>query len=339
VGRKNQPGGCKCCGGSTTYCGPPCRLNACGDVHFVRKDPCVCNSALYPPQSFGTLTDDNGTYPIVFNYTYGSYACGSDPDYTPDCVNLGMDAYTYLRSPYNVCQIEPDAPGVPYFLQVGCGANGKLRIDLHGSEFNCPFDDKGYYGTNVSNRATAPLSIAYSDSEVCTSDSVTGTFSSFDFVSPYWKSQLVNLPITSATVTFNIAKHDTSVYQCCNPCDIPKRNLTVSWANSVFGNGSAPLVYHEPTQYVGARWVSECANQLIYEFYCAFPDLRLEVSYFISGSCPGGRKSSCTSDGLGGRFLQVDSYSCDPFHLAYTVTRGLCPVLASSGYTSFTVTE
>lgn len=120
----------------------------------------------------------------------------------------------------------------------------------------------------------------------------------------------------------------------CSPCNIPKKNLTLSWANPLIGDGSTPLVFVPPGQ-----WNSACTNQLLFSLACPGSSVSLSVTYFLSGSCPTGQSQTCVSPGYDPFTLSLDSSTCSPFFLHYTVTGAGCPVLWSSGYTSFSITE
>jgi hypothetical protein len=120
----------------------------------------------------------------------------------------------------------------------------------------------------------------------------------------------------------------------CSPCNIPKRNLTLSWTNSQLGNGSAALVFTPPGQ-----WNSGCTNHLLFSLSCPGSLIQFTVTYFLSGSCPTGQSQSCNSPGHEPFALFLASYNCAPFFLQYTVTGASCPVLGSNGYSSFTITE
>jgi hypothetical protein len=120
----------------------------------------------------------------------------------------------------------------------------------------------------------------------------------------------------------------------CSPCPIPRRSLTVSWTNYVIGSGSAPLVYTPPGQ-----WNSGCINQLLFSLSCPGSLIQFSVTYFLSGSCPGGQQQSCSSSSFEPLQLILASYSCSPLYLRYTLTATSCPELASDAYTAFTITE
>jgi hypothetical protein len=120
----------------------------------------------------------------------------------------------------------------------------------------------------------------------------------------------------------------------CSPCPIPRRNLTLSWSNALSGPGSTPLVFTPP-----GLWNSACTNQLLYSLTCFGSLIQFAVSYFLSGTCPTGQSQSCTSPGSNPFALSLDSYTCSPFFLHYTVTGAGCPVLWSNGYSSFAITD
>ena len=120
----------------------------------------------------------------------------------------------------------------------------------------------------------------------------------------------------------------------CWPCSIPRKTLTVSWTNSMLGNGSAPLVYRPP-----GLWSTGCINQVIFALDCLGGVTQFAVSFFVSGSCPGGQSQSCQSPGYEPFGLTLVDYTCEPFMLHYQIVGAECPLLSGSGYTSFVVTE
>jgi hypothetical protein len=120
----------------------------------------------------------------------------------------------------------------------------------------------------------------------------------------------------------------------CMPCNIPKKNLTLSWSNVMIGDGATPLVFVAPGQ-----WNSACTNELLFSLTCPGSSLTLSVTYFLSGYCPTGQSQSCLSPGYDPFTLSLESSSCSPFYLHYTVTGAGCPVLWSNGYASFSITE
>lgn len=121
----------------------------------------------------------------------------------------------------------------------------------------------------------------------------------------------------------------------CTPCSIPKKTLTVSWTNTMLGNGSAPLVYRPPN-----LWSAACVNQLVIAMDCLAGIIQFVVTYFVSGSCPSGQFQSCQSPGFDPFGLTlVEDYTCDPFHLHYHITGAECPLLSGSGYTDFYIDE
>lgn len=120
----------------------------------------------------------------------------------------------------------------------------------------------------------------------------------------------------------------------CSPCPIPSRDLTVSWIGGPDDGGSTPLVYRAPNQ-----WSSACANQLLYSLSCPGGSVQFTATYFLSGGCPGGQAYSCSSRGDAPPALLLDSYSCRPFFLRYTVSESGCPALAENGITAFAISE
>jgi hypothetical protein len=120
----------------------------------------------------------------------------------------------------------------------------------------------------------------------------------------------------------------------CSPCNIPRKNLTLSWANILIGDGSTPLVFSAP-----GNWSSACTNQLLFALACTGSQVALSVTYFLSGLCPTGQPQACVSTGSNPLSLILDTSTCSPFFLHFTVTSSSCPALWGNGYTSFSITE
>ena len=77
----------------------------------------------------------------------------------------------------------------------------------------------------------------------------------------------------------------------CSPCNIPQFNLTLSYTNVLYGNGTATLVYGFPP----SRWISRCSNGLTYELLCTSGTIELRVIYYTAGSCPTGTAQYCSN--------------------------------------------
>jgi hypothetical protein len=120
----------------------------------------------------------------------------------------------------------------------------------------------------------------------------------------------------------------------CAPCAIPRKNLTLSWTNNLFGSGSGTLVFTPP-----GEWSSACINQLLFQLSCPGSMVQLSVTYFLSGVCPSGQSQSCTSTGYAPFSITLASFSCSPFLMRFTVQSADCPALWGNGYSSFTITE
>jgi len=120
----------------------------------------------------------------------------------------------------------------------------------------------------------------------------------------------------------------------CWPCQIPRKTLTVSWTNSQLGNSSAPLVYRPP-----GLWSTGCVNQIIMALDCLGGIIQFAVTFFVSGSCPGGQSQSCQSPGYEPFGLTLADSTCSPFHLHYQIVGAECPLLSGSGYTDFFVDQ
>ena len=122
----------------------------------------------------------------------------------------------------------------------------------------------------------------------------------------------------------------------CGPCQIPRKNLTLSWTNLILGNGSTPLIYSgSPT----TQWTSVCTNQLLYELVCTQNQVEFRVYYFLSGSCPSGQSQYCSTLRSNPNSLTQTNLICSPFLLTCTLTSASCPNISTYGYTGFTVSQ
>jgi len=123
----------------------------------------------------------------------------------------------------------------------------------------------------------------------------------------------------------------------CGACQIPAKNLTVSWTNPILGNGSETLVYSGvgPT----ATWASNCSNQLVYSLQCTDGQVEFRATFFVSGPCPTGSSQYCSNLRASPFGLTQTGLTCgDDFLL--TMTCGVaCPVLQTNGFESFTVSH
>jgi hypothetical protein len=126
--------------------------------------------------------------------------------------------------------------------------------------------------------------------------------------------------------------------QPCQPCEIPRQDLTVSWVNPIFGNGQARLVFNAS----GPSWSTGCSgvgNDNIFTLACLSGQIEFRVVYFLAGVCPTGQSAFC-SNLLPPNFqLVFASHVCDPLSLVFTVGEFGCPGAWALGYQSFTVTS
>jgi hypothetical protein len=109
--------------------------------------------------------------------------------------------------------------------------------------------------------------------------------------------------------------------------------LTVSWFNSIIGDGSTTLHFANPS-----TWISSCANQLLYQLICNAGQIEFSTIYFITGSCPTGQQNFCSTRGANPLKLAQTGLTCgDAFMLTCDVTGAGCPVLFGNGYSGFAV--
>ena len=120
----------------------------------------------------------------------------------------------------------------------------------------------------------------------------------------------------------------------CSPCNIPTQNLTLSWVNTVSGNGSTTLAYAGTP----ASWTSGCSHGLLYNLVCTTGQVELRVIYFSTGSCPAGTQQYCSNLRVTPFGLTLSSYTCSPFSMTFLSNSSGCPAITNSGYTKFTIT-
>ena len=134
------------------------------------------------------------------------------------------------------------------------------------------------------------------------------------------------------TYNFDVCSGATT---SCNPCNIPNEDLTISWTNSIAGNGSATLVYSCP-----GSWGVQCVDEnLTFALFCEEgTGIVLRASFYISGTCPTGGTEYCSNDNAIPLNLVLSASECSPFSLTFSVLDTNCPVLYSVGNTQFVVT-
>jgi hypothetical protein len=121
----------------------------------------------------------------------------------------------------------------------------------------------------------------------------------------------------------------------CSPCALPQQNLTVSWVNSLSGNGQTTLAYTTSP----VSWTSGCSRGLQFKLICTAGQIEFRAIYWTSGGCPGPGQSQYCSNLRATPFgLTFSSFTCTPLSLTFTVSPAACPAISASGYASFTIT-
>jgi hypothetical protein len=120
----------------------------------------------------------------------------------------------------------------------------------------------------------------------------------------------------------------------CFPCNVPRKDLTLSWTNVLTGSGSTPLAFDG-----SSRWRSGCSGQIVYTLACQSGVLAFSATYFPDGDCPDGPSQACSSAGAAPQGLTVVQTLCDPLVLTYAATSATCPYLVARGYTKFVITH
>ncbi|AMV37375.1 hypothetical protein [Planctomyces sp. SH-PL62] len=119
----------------------------------------------------------------------------------------------------------------------------------------------------------------------------------------------------------------------CGGCTAPRRDLTVSFTNSLLGPGSAVMAFNGVDE-----WTSGCVNQLTLRLICRNGQSSFQATYHTGTPCPGGQPVSCSSPGQAPLGLTPTGSSCTPFLLQFSLSAASCPSLAAQGYTRFTIT-
>lgn len=135
-------------------------------------------------------------------------------------------------------------------------------------------------------------------------------------------------------------------------CTIPLQNLTLSWINSIFGNGNTPLAYNGNP--ISPVWQSACIalGGLISASWSLACQVVLGVSYTtltfsgFGGTTCAGSPAQCTGTvpgGSGATSLNlVAGYTCGPaISITWDASSGVttyCSNATASGFTSFSVT-
>ncbi len=128
----------------------------------------------------------------------------------------------------------------------------------------------------------------------------------------------------------------------CSPCDLPQADMTISWVNVFFGNGSTTLVYAG-----GSIWASATCEDgsgppnddgLLFQLNCNGGSIELRAIFFTSGICPSGTQQYCSNLRINPLALTLSSHTCTPISFTFTVNGTNCPTLFGTGNQSFTVT-
>ena len=119
----------------------------------------------------------------------------------------------------------------------------------------------------------------------------------------------------------------------CSPCNIPKQDLTLSWTNTLTGNGSTTLTYNAAL----SNWTTGCVLNQQYKLFCSGGQIDFSVIYIISGTCPTGQTNTCSNLTANPFGLTLVSHTCTPFSFTWTTVPD-CPNVEAPGYIDFTIT-
>jgi hypothetical protein len=120
----------------------------------------------------------------------------------------------------------------------------------------------------------------------------------------------------------------------CNPCGLPRQNLTLSWTNLLTGPGSTTLTY-DPTT---VKWTAICVDDQSYELLCSGDEIVFIVTFYLTDEgCPGGESNTCSNIRANPFGLTLASSTCSPFSVTFNTSPN-CPDVEAPGYLTFTIT-
>jgi len=128
----------------------------------------------------------------------------------------------------------------------------------------------------------------------------------------------------------------------CSVCNLPLANLTCSWTNVLFGNGSATMTWNGSSS--APLWSTACASTPHFaglQMACVSGSIVFKAFYFTSGGCPSGGTAFCQSGSAYPLGLILTSHTCSPLSLTYSTGNGVstgCDILNSNGFNQFVVT-
>lgn len=122
----------------------------------------------------------------------------------------------------------------------------------------------------------------------------------------------------------------------CGSCTIPAGDLTVSWTNVIFGDGSILM----PQSSICGWATSVCSHNVLFQLLCtSFLTIEFRVIYFVSGVCPTGQSDYCSTERFSPKQLVRTGLTCgSPFLMTISCDTA-CSNLQARGYTGFTVSS
>lgn len=334
--RRKNSAGCPCCGESVK-CGIPC--SACGGIYMLRG---------------GTLTDDSGTYPLYYGGDGDS--CNYDQSRRPQwCTSpLITTASLPVIVPHDLDPCEYTSKQVKYAFGVGCTITGQILFSMlvPGIAF-CPLVPcmPGYIDvTDV--RAESFLMFwrdALSTSLRCEDGVITASATYPDLVVGL---DCPDLPATTRNVSVSIPIDTGDPEVCCNPCPIPKQNLTLSWGGGSFGSGSESLIYDPVARTWTCKHIFPILGEILFRFQCDYhvPTRQDRLTLYAAMTNPGTDYPFVQCQGIYGNYigtctgnacLYFEDFSCRPFHAHFVANHNMlggqsCYLFAYPGTTYIT---
>jgi hypothetical protein len=299
-------------------------IQAVGGCQCAPCHPCACTGYTFTEKG-GTLTDVNGTYPLVWNTTDGNWQCcylitlGNTYDWTTATTGTHPVAITY---------------------KVGCGsilANSAFVIrqwisvsGLHYAYTQCaPPQIHGYTGApGATTNAVKDLgAVRTSCDPLIWSGAVSDTSGAL-IADPVGGSVSITLPVCRFPPL-----------SPCTPCAIPQGVLFISWVNSTFGNASSPLAYTSGPD----AWNSGC---IVYSFGARGGSIKISMScsggvtafsitcYQISNTCTASSQTYTLAAGD----VSITTSNCSPYDLVFAVNPA-STLATTYGFSSFTVVQ
>lgn len=239
----------------------------------------------------------------------------------------GPTVFTWTSACVNWCTGSVSRPTKVIFVMTATISGGACSLDCAvymnaTNPFACPTVPTDFVcDFGVTSLACSPLSIVFN----------VGTINIGSPCDRLVTNCVVSNQIISGTLTFSSTETVPVCTVPCGACDLPFEDLTLSYVNTIAGNGTVTLVPGG-----GTTWTSACVkigSTSWYQFTwsCISGTMVLSVSKYSTSGCltP---SNTCASNSSSSTKLITVSTSCSPLDYEYSV--GPYPALPSCGYLS-----